>query len=557
MHPNQRLDQDTIPIQRPLYSTLFLEGGVLKQTPYTTGSANAVATDQFAVSVGMVNHVGHVRSSPWEHYQPTFASTMPSSPVYQRNVHGLSMPGVFPAQAINHSVISDSDVVRTVSSGSCVSSDASGQSEVPASVCVPGFPENSSQTTVGNANTVHVIFSREKGLGHNLLPMTNSNTGPLGSMQTCPGKASLVTQFIPNTPVPLANTGVANPQQFHFAASGPTVDKALPLVPSNFANVAPQQPHTATLPVYAPALYPLYLHPAGQHAGNRYIPVAFNNVTGLAVYRLAQSFPLPAQTMSSVPKVGSPFIGNSLANNVPHSSIVPFVYQQQQQTVSQARSRNDPVGTINSAHDQATASSNTIISPIQNLALQSVSASEGSSHLQQEGTVESQSSIDEACRELSSLLEQLLKRKKLAGDYRFLVDHYKSTFEQEPSNAITVTGIESLKHFLNRTESKFRADAISLEKSCLALKALTDKYQQDILRDSDRYRQVLHKKMNTEENIGVLEEESMGSRKKRSFQKMKSEIKELDAKLKALVHEKFVLQEKWQDYETMEFHKRH
>jgi len=246
--------------------------------------------------------------------------------------------------------------------------------------------------------------------------------------------------------------------------------------------------------------------------------------------------------------------------------------------VSQTWSRTDPVGSSNSTHDQAASSSNTNISPIQNLALQSVSASEGSFHLQQESTegtvqrapeisafervtrtVESQSSVDESCRELRSLLERLTQKKKLPGDYRFIIDHYKSTFEQEPNNAITVTGLESLKHFLDRTESKFRADAMALDKSCLALQSLTEKYQQDIRRDLDRfrYRQVLHKRTNTGENSGVLEEGSVGSHRKRSFQEMKSKIKELDDKLKGFANEQYEIRTKWQDYEAKELHKHH
>jgi len=230
--------------------------------------------------------------------------------------------------------------------------------------------------------------------------------------------------------------------------------------------------------------------------------------------------------------------------------------------VSQTRSTTDRVY----CSDQAATSSSSIV----NLALPSVSASEESFHLHQESTggivqrapetpafergtrtVESQNSVDEACRELSSFLKRLIEKKKLPRDYRFILDHYRSTFEQEPNNAITVTDVESLKHFLNRTESKFRADAIALEKSCQALQALTDEYQKN--KDIDR--QLLHKRMNREESSGLLEEESVRSRKKRSFQKMKVELEELDAKLKGLSYEKYSLHVIWQAYEAMERHK--
>ena len=694
MHPKQSLDQDRIPIQGPFCSTLFLDGGVLKQTPYTLGFPNAVAINQSAVPVQMVNHVAQLPSSPQAgHLPPTFAPVMPSSPLYQRNVRGLHvpMPGESPAQAINHTVTSLSDVLRTASSGPCISSDAPGERKVPAPVRVPGVPDNRSQTTaVSNANTVHVVFSREKGLGHNPLSVTNSSTCSLGSMQACPGKASSITHSSPNTPVTLGNAGVANPQQSHFAASRPTFtgDKALPFVPNNFANAASQQPYTAALPIYAAARFPLHLP--------RAIPLAIGSVGGVPFCHLAPSSSLLVQNMTSVASAGSPFIGNSPVSNV------PFVYQpeqnrqqsqqqqqqhgqqqqqqqqqqqrqlqlqqqqeqqlllqkqqqqqqlqqqqqqqqqqrqlqqkqeyrqhrqqhqqqqkeqqlqqqqqqqqhrqlhqqqqkeqrlqqhrqqhqrrqqqqqqqQQQQTVSQTRSRTDSVGSSNSTHYQAASSSNTNISPIQNLPLQSVSASEGSTHLQQESTegsvqrapeipafegvtrtVESQRSIDESCQELCSFLERVIQKKKLTGDYRFIVDHYKSTLEQEPNSATTVTGIESLKHFLNRTESKFRGDAIALEKSCLALQSSTDKYQQDIRRDLDRYRQVLHNRTKPEEKSGVLlEGESVGSRKKRSFQEMKSEIKELDDMLKGLKREKNQLHMKWRDYAVKDFLKRH
>ena len=854
MHPTQGLDRDTIPVQRPVCGTLLLDAGV--QTRFPPRSRNAVAVNQSAVPVGMVNRVAQVPSSPQGHLQPTFAPGMPSGPLRQRNVHSphVSMPGVSPAQAVNHTVIPQSDVLRTVSSGPCVSSDASGESEAPATVCARGVPENRSQTTaaVGNGNTVHVIFSLKKGLGHNLLSVTNSGTAPLGSTQASPSKASSVTLSIPNTPTTLANAGVANRQQSHFGASGPTctADKAPPFVPNNIENVRPQQPlmYTAMLPIYAPARYQLYLHP--------FNPVAFGGVSGLCL------------APSSVASAGSPSIGNSPVNNVPYSSTAPFVYQQHQrqqqllqqlwlrqqqqqqqqqqrqlqqqqqqqqqrqlqqqqehlqqrqhhhkplqqqqqqqqkehlqqrqqhhqplqqqqqqqgqhqqqqqqelqqqqqqqqqlqqqqqqqqqqqhrhqqqqqhhhqqqqqqlqrrqqqhwppqqqqqqrqlqqqqlqprqlqqqqqqrqqlqqqqeqqqhrhqqqqqhpqqqlqqqqeqqqhrhqqqqqqhpqqphpqqphpqqprpqqpqqhhkplqqqqqqqqehlqqrqqqhqplqqqqqrqgqhhqqqqlqehrqlqqqqqqrhQSVSQTRSRTDPVGSSNLTPDQAASSSNTNIPPIQNLALQSVRASEDSFHLQQESTeggavqrapeipafegvtrtAESQSSIDESCRELCSLLKRVIKKQILPGEYRFIVDHYKSTFEQEPNNAITVTGMESLKHFLNKTESKFRTDAIALEKSCLALQSWTEKCQQDIGRDMERYRyrQVLRKRKITEDNGEVLEKGSVGSRRKRSLQEMKSEMKALDAKLKRLTSEKYEILTKWQDFEPKELHKRH
>ena len=173
--------------------------------------------------------------------------------------------------------------------------------------------------------------------------------------------------------------------------------------------------------------------------------------------------------------------------------------------------------------------------------------------------MESQSSIDKSCQELCSVLERWIKKRKLSGDYRFIVDHYKSTLQQEPNNAITVTGMESLKHFLDRTESTFRGEAIALEKSCLALQALqasTDKYQQNIRRDLDKYRhtQGLHKGTNTDEESGVFSEgESVGSRKKRSFQEMRNEIKELDAMLKRLTNEKKEMHMRWRNYEAREF----
>ena len=731
---SQALDQVKISFQNPLYVTLF-DGGMLKLTPYTMCFPNTVASNQSAVPMGMVNHVAQVPSGRQGHLQPTFASGMPSSALYQRNVPGspVSVPGVSPAQAINHTVISRSDVLWTVSSGPRVSSDTSGQSEVPAPVCVPGVSENRSQTAaVGDTSIVNVISPREKGLGHNLLPVTSSSTFPSDNVQACPGEASFATRSIPNTPVTLTNTGVPNPRQFHSAASGPTCTTDKALVPNTFANVASQQPHTAALPTNAPARSPLRLPP--------FVPLALGGVSGLRFHGLAPSLPLPVQAMSSV--AGLPFIGNSPVNNVPFSSNTPFVYQQQpqqqqhhqrqqqqpqqhrqqqqqqqehiqqhhhrqllqqqqqqqqqqlqqqqqqehrqnhqqqqrqqqqqlqqqqqqqqqdyrqiqqqqqlkqqhhhhyqqqeqqqhqqqqehrqiqqqhhhhqqqeqqqqqqqlqqqqlqqqqlqqqqehqqqqedqqqqeqqrQQTVSQTRFKTDPDGSGNSTHDQTASSSNTNISPIQNLALQSGSASESSSHHQQEsteGTIqrapeipafegvtrtdESQSSIDESCRELCSLLERLIRKKKCPGNYRFIVDHYKSTFEQEPNNAMTVTGMESLKHFLNRTESKFRADAIAMEKSCLALQFLTDKYQQDIQRDLDtyRHRQALHKRTNTEENSGVFKEGEVGSRRKRSFQEMESEIKELDTKLKELTNEKYEILKKWHDYEAKELHKR-
>ena len=120
--------------------------------------------------------------------------------------------------------------------------------------------------------------------------------------------------------------------------------------------------------------------------------------------------------------------------------------------------------------------------------------------------------------------------------------------------------MESLKHFLNRTESQLRGEAIALEKSCLALQAWTDKYQQDNRRDLDMYRnkQVLNKRTNTNEESGVLSEgESVRSRKKRSVLKdMRSEIKELDAMMKRLTNEKKELHTKWRNYEAREFVKR-
>ena len=157
VHPNQRLDQDTIPFQRPLYSTLFLDRGVLKQTPYAASFPSAIAINQSAVPVGMARHV---ISSPQGHLKPTVAPGMSSIPFYQQNVRGLqkSMEGVSPAQTINRTVISHSDVLRTVPSDPCISPHASWQSDVPAPVCEPKVPENRSQTSVGNVNTVHVLF---------------------------------------------------------------------------------------------------------------------------------------------------------------------------------------------------------------------------------------------------------------------------------------------------------------------------------------------------------------------------------------------------------------
>lgn len=496
----------------------------------------------------------------------TFVPDMSSSPLYHGSVHGLPLPGAIPAPATNDRLISN------MSSSACGSSGSSGRSQPSTSVYVPGFPENRNQATVGNANTVHVIFSRENVLGQSSLPVTNTGMRPSVSMQGYPSTASWVTQFIPNSPL-LANPGVTHLQQCHFPFAAASADKALPSIPSNFVNLALQQPQAVAFPVYAPAPYPVYLPPLGQQAGNQFFPVALEAATGLPVYRMVPPFSMPVHAnsrpavtlCSSSVGVGSPLTGNSLVNTVPCSSATP--------RESPTQSAKDHVGTSESVLNQAAASFNEITPPE---TLQSVSDSESSSlHLQQESTaghVEQPASqvqarkkvarskpakpkwkVDEACFKLTTLLQKVLYKKK-AGDYKFLIDHYRSMLEQEPNNTVTVTGFDSLLHFLKITESKFRANALTLEKNCLTLQALTEKHQHNILQDGERYKQVMRKKVTTEENIGILEEKLKGRCKQRNFMVMQTEIKELEAKLEALENEKNVLQEKWTNYEKTRTH---
>ena len=142
--------------------------------------------------------------------------------------------------------------------------------------------------------------------------------------------------------------------------------------------------------------------------------------------------------VASSTSVGSPLTGTSSFDTQPCSSTTP--------RESATQSTRDLVETGKLVQNQTTASLNEIVADV---APQSVSANEGTSlhRLQQEKTghaeqtasripasqtvptstqAESQSKIDKACLHLAALLEHVLKSKRLAGDYRFLVDHYRS-----------------------------------------------------------------------------------------------------------------------------------
>lgn len=388
---------------------------------------------------------------------------------------------------------------------------ASNHSESSGSVCVPGFPENNHQATVSDANTVHVVFSR-------VLATMNPHSS---SVQAYPGVA---TQFIPNSPispVPLANTAVPSLQQCHFPPSPATAaDKAHPLIPSNFVNVPLQHPHAAAVPVYPPASFPLSLHQ----------PVAVDVATGLPVYPIGQPFILPgdansrqAVTSSFMPSsIGGPFIGCPAANSVPSSS-ASLLHQVQQSAETLRASEDSSILAAMSAG---------LLQPPESV---SVNAAQ---------------EIDAACHQFGTVLEEVTKRNHLHGDYRFLVDYYRSVLEGGPTDAIRrVTGVQTLKHFLKMAQGKLWAESYELRKSCLSLQSLTDKCQERIRQDGDRYKKVLNKKRNAEKNVGLVAKRLKEQKKRKLMGMGPDEVKELEAKLETLRNERDELQKKWLNHE--------
>ena len=509
-HPDQWVDQDRI-------SSLFLGRGLL-QTLHTAETSGTVATNQIAPSVGVGNRTAQVPGNHKGHPRHTFVPEMSRGPLFQRNAPGLPPPGAISSQTINNSVTADTQFLWNATAG---------QSQASTSIYPPGLHEKRSQATVTNSNTVHVMFSRARG---NVLGQSSSaidvSTWTLDTSQGYPGMGSWVAQFIPNSPVPPANTGTPSMQQYHTPFAASASDKELPLnLNSSVHQVLPQR-HPVALPVYSPAPYPVFLNPG---VGNRFLPVAVEGMTVLPVYlSVPPPRPLPVATTS---RQGVATCSSSVG-----------------------------VGSRFTARGHVSTSANVIL-PV---ASQSVSASQGTSrYRQQQSTVHvqlaservagtttnPQTDVGLACLQMSTILKQALRDKRLSGDYGFLVEQYRSALEQEPNNTVSVTDEKSLIHFLKITESQLRANALALEKKCLTFQALTEKYQEDILKEGEKYRQAMRKKTVAEQNISAIEEKIKGRWKQRSFKVIEGEIKELEAKLETLKNEKDTLQGKWLNYE--------
>ena len=125
----------------------------MRQTFYSTEPVNQVI---FPSEV--LNRTAQVPSTSDGHLRHTFVPEMSRNPLPQGSVHGLPLPGAIPEQTINNRFNTDSNVP-------CLPRGFTGRSRASTSVHESGFPENRDQVTLDNANTVHVLFSRENVFG--------------------------------------------------------------------------------------------------------------------------------------------------------------------------------------------------------------------------------------------------------------------------------------------------------------------------------------------------------------------------------------------------------
>lgn len=460
--------------------------------------ARQVDAYQLPHPVGVVLGSGKTTGSSKGYHLHTFLPDMSSSLLQQWTTpDSFSLPETIPEQTrSNHSVVSGAAALGNVTG-------ASRHRETSTSVRVP--------------DTVHVIFSHEDTLKEqNSLPLSTFNTRhPSENVPSPPGTASSLIRPV--------NNGVVSSQQYRLPSTATSAHKGLPLLPSG-VNAAPAQPQTAVLPhIYPPAAIPLY-H-GWQQSGIQCVPMATDTATGLPVYRLAQPFSVATQTDLTRPPTGSSMsnsIGSPIIRNLP------------------------PVQSV--SVNQNSSSFATIAPAPQRNRLQEASTAAATQDASQFPTGERASArtrtLEEACDQLTQVLKKVTKEKKIRGDFRFLVDHYRSSFKQDPSNTIIIDGLQSLRAFLRITECKFKAESYSLQKSCLSLQSLVEQYQKSIRADGDKYKKLLHNKLSTEKNINSFEN-FITTCKQREVSEMEAELSGLEVKMAVLTKEKDELYEKW------------
>lgn len=152
--------------------------------------------------------------------------------------------------------------------------------------------------------------------------------------------------------------------------------------------------------------------------------------------------------------------------------------------------------------------------------------------------------LDQACDKLTRCLIVVTSQSKIRGDFDFLVQNYRTSCEQDPSNAIIIDNMEALKHFLKITECKLKEESHALQNSCQSLQSHIEKYQESIRTEGKNYKKLMDAKLCTEKNINIIDE-NKAAEIKRENDEMKTELSELRVKMAELRKEKDKLSEKW------------
>ncbi|XP_022778650.1 flocculation protein FLO11-like [Stylophora pistillata] len=152
--------------------------------------------------------------------------------------------------------------------------------------------------------------------------------------------------------------------------------------------------------------------------------------------------------------------------------------------------------------------------------------------------------LDQACDKLTRCLIVVTSQSKIRGDFDFLVQNYRTSCEQDPSNAIIIDNMEALKHFLKITECKLKEESHVLQNSCQSLQSHIEKYQESIRTEGKNYKKLMDAKLCTEKNINIIDE-NKAAEIKRENDEMKTELSELRVKMAELRKEKDKLSEKW------------
>ena len=137
--------------------------------------------------------------------------------------------------------------------------------------------------------------------------------------------------------------------------------------------------------------------------------------------------------------------------------------------------------------------------------------------------------VQEACSKLEKALSLISKRD--VADYGWLQDRYRDTsLRQTP----LITGVRSLKKFIERTELALKIENLQLQKSLHKLKNQINVYETNVRKETIKY----------EMKNALIEKRSV-AKEGRAVKHKEAELEEMLAKIKVLSDEMDTIEMKW------------